>query len=154
MSEITKRAQLRAKSLVEFELDGRTVNGWLVKLEGGNAVVRCGSERLLTFLYWEVLMVETEVIVLIWGQPGDDDQFVWEGCEDEEYYSYYGTRVDRCFWCWVDVNPADTVIKRRLDNWEVPVCVTCVDPDQRPCQGCHQGQGVCICVDIDDGRSY
>ena len=52
MSGITKRAQLRANSLVEFELDGRTVNGWLVKLEGGNAVVRYGSEQVLNLKRW------------------------------------------------------------------------------------------------------
>ena len=44
-------------------------------------------------------MVETVVIVPIWGRTGDDDQLVWEGCEDEGYYFYYGTRVDRYFWC-------------------------------------------------------
>ena len=76
MSGITKRAQLRENSLVEFDLDGRNVIGWLVKLEGGNVVVRYASEGLLTLKSCQVFMVETEVVVPIWGRPGDDNQLV------------------------------------------------------------------------------
>ena len=96
MSEVTKRKELTENSLVEIELDGNTVIGWLVRLEGDNAIVRYGSDRLITLLYWKVKMVETVVIIPIWGRTSDDDELVWDDSED--YYSYFGTRVDCCFW--------------------------------------------------------
>ena len=152
MSGITKRAELRENSLVEFNLDGRNVVGWLVKLDGENVEVRYLSEGTQTFKSWQVFMVETEVVVPIWGLTSDDDDVVWD--ESEEIYSYYGTRVERCFWCWKDVMPAITFLERRNDNWEVPTCMTCVDPDKRPCQGCHQEPDGCICAEMADARSY
>ena len=78
---------------------------------------------------------------------------MWEGSEDDGP-AYFGTKVGRCYHCWVNVDPAETVNERRLDNWEVLTCVTCVDPDKRPCQGCHQEPDGCICADIADARSY
>ena len=152
MSGITKRAQLRENSLVEFDLDGRNVVGWLVKLDGENAEVRYLSEGTKTFKTWQVFMVEREVVVPIWGLSSDDFYLHWD--ENEEKHSYFGTRIAFCFWCWKDIMPSMTFLERRNDNWEVPTCITCVDPDERPCQNCHQDAHGCFCADAADARSY
>jgi hypothetical protein len=152
MSGITKWAELRENSLVEFNLDGRNTVGWLVKLDGENVEVRYLSEGTQTFKVWQVFMVETEVVVPIWGLTSDDFDLAWD--ENEEQHSYYGTRVGHCFWCWKDVMPSITFLERMKDNWEVPTCMTCVDPDKRPCQGCHQEPDGCICAEMADARSY
>ena len=154
MSGITKRAKLRENSLVEFDLYGRTVIGTLVKLEGGNTVVRYGSERVMTLKFYQVWMVETEETeggVPIGGRPDDDNELVWEGSEDDGP-AYFGTKVGRCYHCWVDVDPAEILNERRLGNWDVPTCMVCVDPNNRPCQGCLNRPDVCIYVELEDGR--
>ena len=156
MSGVAKRVKLRDNSPVEFELDGRVVIGTLVRLEGGKAVVRYGSERILNLMFYQVWSVETEETeggAPIGGRPDDDNELVWEGSEDDGP-AYFGTKVGRCYHCWVDVNPAEILNERRMGNWEVPRCSVCVDPNNRPCQGCHQRQDACFCAEIEDARSY
>ena len=154
MSGVTKRAKLRENSPVEFELDGRTVIGLLVKLEDNKAVVRYGLERVITLNFYQVRMIEgkkTEGEIPIGGRPDDDKVLVCEGSEDDTP-AYFGTKVGRCYHCRIAVDPAVILNERLLGNWDIPTCSPCVDPKNRPCDGCGQRQVVCICDELEDGR--
>ena len=143
MSGAVKRVKLRENSPVKFDLDGRVVTGTVVRLEGGNVVVRYGSERILDLMWYHVMMVEREVdedleedgnILSISGRPGDNFDLAWEGWEDDESPSYFGTKVDCCFYCWDGVDKKEVLKERWLGNWVVPICMTCLAyPDHRPC---------------------
>ena len=155
--------KLRENSPVEFDLDGQVVTGTVVRLEGRKIVVRYGLERILDLMWYNVMMVEREVdedleedggdILSISGRPGDNFDLAWKGWEDDKLPSYFGTKMNCCFYCWVPVDKDEILNKRRLRNWDVPICTTYLaHPGQRPCQGCHAGRNVCICGELEDGR--
>ena len=82
MSGIAKRVKLSESSPVEFELDGRVVTGTVVRLEGGNVVVRYGSEQLIELLWYEVRMVEREIGEDLKGGGGDSISIGRRSCDD------------------------------------------------------------------------
>ena len=154
MSGVTRRAELRVNDLVEFDLHGSRVIGTLVKFEDGKRVVRYWSDRIIKLWFYEVWSADTEWMdggVPISGRSEDDNELVWD---EDDGHAYFGTKVGRCYDCHVDVDPADILNERRMGNWEVPRCSVCVDPNNRPCQGCHQRQDECFCAEIEDARSY
>ena len=60
---------------------------------------------------------------------------------------YYGNILWECYFCKHRTNGEDIFEERILDNWSVPVCDECVDPDNRPCAGCF-GRNSCICAEM------
>ena len=72
------------------------------------------------------MMVEREVdedleedggdILSISGRPRDNFDLAWEGWEDDKLPSYFGTKVDCCFYCWVPVDKDEILNKRQLRN--------------------------------------
>ena len=61
MSGVSKRVKLSENSPVEFDLDGQVVTGMVVRREGRKVIVRYGSKQVIELLWYEVMMVETEV---------------------------------------------------------------------------------------------
>ena len=117
MSGVTKRKKLRVNSPVRFDLNGSRVIGTLVKLEDNRVFVRFASYRILILMQFQVLMMETEFVedseggILI-GERPDEHYLVWEWCDDDRLPSYFGTKVDCWYYCWVDVDPAEILNER------------------------------------------
>ena len=93
---------------------------------------------------------KTEGEIPIVGRPDDDKVLVCEGSEDDTP-AYFGTNVGRCYHCGIPVNPVVILNERLLGNWDIPTCLPCVDPNNRPCDGCGQRQVDCICNESEDG---
>jgi hypothetical protein len=82
------------------------------------------------------------------GNPNEDDVLNIDGDE----FTYYGTIIGECYHCHNQVDAEEVRTERRNDNWMVPCCEGCYDPNNRPCRFCFQVE--CICQEMEDARSY
>ena len=82
------------------------------------------------------------------GNPNEDDVLNIDGDE----FTYYGTIIGECYHYHNQVDAEKVRTERRNDNWMVPCCEGCYDPNNRPCRFCFQVE--CICQEMEDARSY
>ena len=70
--------------------------------------------------------------------------------DDDEPYQYFGTDMNICFFCHDHLPLAEVMAlfqeRRGCENWSVPTCDECHNPDNRPCMSCQEVS--CICEEL------
>jgi len=101
----------------------------------------------LTRRYHEVLgdPAYNDELALEYGPHDDDDDD-----DDDGPYQYFGTDMNVCFFCRDHLPVAEVMSlfeeRRDFENWSVPTCDDCFNPENRPCRNCQEVG--CICEEL------